>query len=308
MRQTDYSRFRPLDRYTAVANFFAQGEFTFLDDQLNVILGSKFEHSGYSPNSVDTQPSVRFAYQLTENSTFWGSASKALRTAARAEIEGNFLAQTLINDTLTLFVNTFGNGDQKPEELVALEAGYRFALDSGWMLDLSVFHNEYTKLRSLILDPPQFIDGQLRTQGVFGNEESADSHGLELALDWSINPRWRLKNSYSYIAINDRQQGQDQLNRQVPNHQVNLRSMYSFNQDVHFDVWLRYASDTERSDAKEFFAMDMRVNWSLYEGVDVSFIAEDIFNDRYCAEETLFVVTEDAFTKRSVAAELVWKF
>ncbi|NQT41038.1 MAG: TonB-dependent receptor, partial [Planctomycetes bacterium] len=78
--------FVPHERTTQVFSMFVQDEITLVDERLFLTVGSKFENNTYS--DFEYQPSARVLYTPTPRQAAWAAASRAVRTPARFDHDG----------------------------------------------------------------------------------------------------------------------------------------------------------------------------------------------------------------------------
>ena len=82
---------------------------------------------------------ARLKWTPSRRQTVWAAVSRALRTPSRAD-----------NDLFVSGAFTFlPNRDLDPEEVLAYELGYRAQVHDRLAFDLTVFYNDYDRLRSV---------------------------------------------------------------------------------------------------------------------------------------------------------------
>ena len=116
---------------------FLQDEISLIEEHLSATLGSKFEHNDFS--GFEIQPSVRLAYNPTTNQTIWAGISRAMRTPTRIEVDWE-VPPLISNQSRDLY---------KSESVIAYEAGYRIQFFRKLSYDITLFYNQYDRLRSL---------------------------------------------------------------------------------------------------------------------------------------------------------------
>ena len=210
-----------------------------ITNKFNFIASSRLE---YDTKKVEIQPNVRFSYQLTDDSTFWGSLSRAVKVQGISEkyaissdliILGRDKMYDLFTniDELSLMVVT-GNPDLKSEKLLSFELGYKAFLDENFNVVASSYFNKYTDLLAYVSSSEPLHQSNLitsQTKKTYGgrnidfsfyhrgqknskyiaevittldNKIKANAFGAEITLDWAPIDIWRLQLSYSYFNIN----------------------------------------------------------------------------------------------------------
>jgi len=74
---------------------------------------------------------------------FWAAISRAVRTPSRTDADFSLNVES---PNMRLLIQ--GNPELKSEILLAYELGYRFNLINKFLLDVSLFYNDYDKLRT----------------------------------------------------------------------------------------------------------------------------------------------------------------
>lgn len=312
-KSTIHLSFTPNRNTDELLSFYIQDEIYFLEDRLKVVLGSKFERTGFSPDSIDTQPSARFSYQINENQSVWGAASKSLRIFSRTERDGNIRSSLLPLGIppllpLPIVVMSEAQGDLDPEEVMSYELGYRARIAANVTIDLALFRNEYEELRSLHYGTPVVMGGFAVLQTTYGNESDAESYGAELAFDWGVSTTWKLKGGYSFIDLDINELGGINISNQAPKHQFNLRSQHNLGSNFSLDFWYRYVDDIAESAMDDYAAFDAKLSWSPSSNFELSLVGNNLFDSHHSEFEPELLITEETEVKRSIAAEIVWSF
>ncbi|HWA28757.1 MAG TPA: TonB-dependent receptor [Lacunisphaera sp.] len=162
----------PRDAKLDLGAVFAQHDVTWREDHLRLTSGLRFEHNDFT--GWEYQPTLRLAW-LEGKHTAWIAASRATRTPSR--IEKGFFAPA----EPPYFIE--GGPDFVSEVIHSYEAGWRGQIARGASITATVYNHRYDNLRSVELGPPI-----VQANGVRG-----ESYGLELFLDYDVNPAWRLR-------------------------------------------------------------------------------------------------------------------
>ncbi|MBL0717480.1 MAG: TonB-dependent receptor [Desulfosarcina sp.] len=126
-----------------------QDEIMLLENRLWLKLGSKFEDNDYG--GYEIQPNVRLFWAPHPKHKLWFAVSKAVRTPARLENDGRIIALVLppaLPSQPPRALTITGNSDYDSEKLMAYKLGYRILPAKSLSIDLTVFYNDYDKLRS----------------------------------------------------------------------------------------------------------------------------------------------------------------
>jgi outer membrane receptor for ferrienterochelin and colicin len=176
---------------------FVQDAVELIEDRLTLTLGSKVEHNDFT--GVEFQPSGRLAWTPHPRHTVWVSASRAVRTPSRVEVNGRLSIEgnyTLIEELFPFLSNLYGSVQGNPEfaseNLHAFEMGYRVQPHRRLTLDAAVFCNVYDDLRTGELGTPLFEALPAPHFNLTArNNMSGETYGAELAAKWQMVDWWR---------------------------------------------------------------------------------------------------------------------
>ncbi len=222
--------FLPAQKTMRLFTAFVQDEFA-ISKALKLTGGVKVEHNDYT--GLEAQPSVRLAWTPHGSSTVWAAVSRAVRSPSRFDSD-------LSTGT------TAPNPDFASESVIAYELGYRVRPSESLSLSISTFYNRYRDLRSINLraTPPPLI---------FANDQSANSHGVELSAMWHATPWWRLRGGYTYIdkTFHLTSAAASPLSppfeSQDPRDQLIVQSVMDLPLEVQFDVVARYVAELKQT-------------------------------------------------------------
>jgi len=185
----------PDSRHDDLFSAFVQDEIMLLENRLWLTLGSKFEHNDYS--GYEIQPNARLFWAPHPKHKLWATVSRAVRTPSRVEHDMTVTAAVLppfppVPFPIALTVK--GDSDYDPEELMAYELGYRILPSKSLSIDLTLFYNDYDKLRSTELAQPVFNGVYIEQPLFFDNKLKGETYGAELATAWQAAAwcRWDL--------------------------------------------------------------------------------------------------------------------
>ena len=330
--QTAYSSFIPeserflvLDPMAAteeVVNLFIQDDIELVADRLHLIVGSKFEHNGYT--GFEFQPSIRTSWTPTEHQSLWAAVSRAVRTPSRLDsdmliyFEGDM---EYGGTTYPTDVTIAGNSDFKSEELIAYELGYRVEPLAAVSIDLALFYNDYDNLRSgtssysphYNFGPPVTVD-YINVDYTTGNEMDGETYGLELSATWQVREDWRLTGSYSWIKLQLDRPADDydllleEVETSVPEHQASLKSSVDLPYDLEWDTSLYYFSSVgEMYKVDPYLRCDMRLGWMPNEKLELSLSVQNLFDDYHREYYSHFGLASGE-VPRNWYAELKYRF
>ena len=277
--------FIPEQRTNDLYSFFIQDEIELVADRLRLTLGSKFEHNDYT--GFELQPSIKLLWKANERHALWGAISRAVRTPSRVEVSGNIVTAVLVSApplpapvTLDLKSNAAFNS----ETLIAYEAGYRVQVQKNLALDLTVFYNDYERLRTLEFSAMTIL---------FDNKMQGRSVGLEVAIDWKVFDWWAVQTSYSHIDVKAEtvSGGTDVLSVEVaqdstPDHQLSLRSNMVLTQDWSLDLWAYYVDQVSVASVEalssgimidSYTSFNARVSWKPVTDLEISLVGQNLF-------------------------------
>ncbi|NVN89352.1 MAG: TonB-dependent receptor [Desulfuromonadales bacterium] len=271
-------------------SMFIQDDIALFDKRFHVILGSKFEHNGYS--GFEVQPTARLLWTPDPHQSAWLAVSRAVRTPSRTDHD---ITATLYDFPGTSTqphtrVTLNGSSTFKSEELLAYEIGYRTQPVDWLSCDLTAFYNDYKRLRSAVA-------GQLSTVidsgGVtttlplrIGNDLEGDAFGVELFGSIKMAEWWRVFLGYSWLRMNLKDMPKllpvpTQEYNEGPQHQFSVRWHMDLPHHVEFDPALYYVSRISQRRVPAYVRLDLRLGWRPLEWVEVSVKAENLLEENH---------------------------
>jgi iron complex outermembrane recepter protein len=275
---------------------FVQDQF-LLTPKLELTAGSKFEHNDYT--GWEMQPNLRLGATLGDSLFAWGAVSRAVRTPSR------------LDHDLAVLDPSFrvGNPDQKPEELLAYEAGTRWFLTPHLSTDLALFYNDYDDLRTSEANPPF---------GRFGNGAEGRGTGAELSLAWQPMTTLELRASYAQLHFDlEAKPGSTDtttagtVERLAPEHQARLHASWQPLPDWTTDALLRYQSHLSRTfpsgerTLPGYIELNLRVAWRPWPNLELGLLGENLL-DRQHGEYLTEIEASYAEIPRSGLLEMIW--
>ncbi len=281
--------FDPEKRTDNLFSFFIQDEISFIDNSLQLTLGSKFEHNDYS--GFEIQPSARIRWNPVENHTLWMAVSRAVRTPSRADSDMTVEVNAFKTGPTFNVMEFRGSHSFDPEEVIAYEAGYRFIPDSTLSFDAACFYNVYHDLRGLhIGDPdPPFLylpppDKRL-IPATIDNRFHEDTYGVELSAKLQVTRWWELSAAYTWIKIHlfadkiENTRNLELAEGGVPRNQFSIRSLLDMPYGLQLDTFLFYVEELSDFDTPGYTRLDIRLGWKPIKYLDLSLKVENLLDN-----------------------------
>ncbi|EDN68539.1 TonB-dependent receptor [Beggiatoa sp. PS] len=281
--------YTPPKRQDRLFSAFIQNEFKIplnssLEEdktELRLIVGSKFEHNDYS--GFEFQPTARLLWNLNDRHNIWAAISRAVRTPSRSESD---IRLNVPSPQFQILIQ--GNPDLQSETLLSYELGYRFNLTNQFLLDTSLFYNEYDKLRTLEqvdfrpFPPPSLLALQV------DNQMYGEIYGLELATHWQVKDNWKLITTYSYLDTQLHLQttsldgnNSESIENNSPHHQANIRSLLTLAHEVEFDTALYYVDNLSNQNVAHYTRFDVRLGWQPGDNLTLSLGARNLLDKQH---------------------------
>ncbi len=291
--------FDPDCRNDHLFSAFIQDEITLYDDQLQLILGSKFEHNDFT--GFEIQPSIRVLWTPEEQHTIWAAVSRAVRTPSRSNHD-----MRLNGLVVGLGYNLWGDEDFASEELLAYEIGYRITPVANASVDMAVFYNVYDNLLTN-------ETGSIPLIRHFDNKVRGNTYGVEVAANWGISEHWKVAAAYTFLQI---QQHLDSSSTDItredhegdcPHNQINLRSYINLPHNLEFDQVLYYVDNLPAKDVGSYIRIDLRLGWHPTDKLEVSICGQNLFDRRHqeYGDGEGIAPTE---VERSIYGKIIWQF
>jgi iron complex outermembrane recepter protein len=270
-----------------LSNAFVQDTVALGATKLTV--GSKFEYSTYS--GFEFLPSARLGWQVTNEAMLWGAISRAVRTPARLDRE---LTAPGVLDAAKQFDS---------ESVLAYELGYRGQVAPTASISVSLFYNDYDKLRMLTVTPTRRFQ--------FDNAMHGYTYGVETWADWQVLDWWRLSPGMTVLQKHLREDPDAatfvlyQHAGDDPKHQYFLRSSMDLGRQIELDFSVRAIDDLPGPTVDSYVAVDARLGWHVSDHWDVAIAGFNLLDDRHPETGT---VAERRELRRSAYVRADWKF
>ncbi len=264
-------QFVPDDRTIHHFSGFIQDDISLIPEKLVIVAGTKIEDNTFS--GIEVQPNFRIAWMPHSNQTLWGAVSRAVRVPSRLDTDIRFFP-------LPGLLALKGNSDFKPEEVIAVEGGYRTSLHQGLYMDFTLFHNSYDSLITLEA-------GASGEAAMIGNGMNAGITGGTVAVNFEPLPWMR---SISSVTLLHKELELDPGSRDTsnasgegndPDYYWALHLMMDPIKDFQADVVLRSSGELPSPVVPGYVTMDFRLAWLVTEKLEFSITAQNLFHESH---------------------------
>lgn len=311
-------------------NLFLQDQFSLCDDQLLLTVGVKYEHNDYTGS--EWQPNIRAAWKFNSRHTLWGAASRAVRTPSRAEADifsviGSIPSMVTSSDVgipgpifdvpAVANITIVGNDSYGSERLLAYELGYRGQWSDRLYVDMSLYYNDYSRLRTQ--EPRgavvEFDGSTVRVELPFyiDNLAEGEGYGFEVWARYEANDWWSITASYSWLKLLIHSDGSklDPLGESAeeddPEHNISIHSAMNLSDSITLDTFIYYTAQTNEGEVPSFWRFDLRLAWQLTEQLQWSVQGANLFDSAHLEMPTLYG-SRPSQVPRTVYTQLSWKY
>ncbi len=256
---------------------FAQVQWNYFDDRLQIIGGSKLEWNNWT--DFEYQPTGKVLWKFLEGNVVWASVSRAVRAPTRVERAIRVLT-------------VVGNPNVQSEDLLAYEFGFRNYVIENLSFDLALFYNDYTNFSAI----ENTVD--------FANNIDSRAYGGEFEVNWKPLDQLRFVTSYAYLRVEDEVPANTTQvfgtnEGSAPQHTWMMRGLWSLPwAPVELDstVWYVgkltgrydpvYASQPIVNPATDpiigaYWRLDARVAWQALDWLGLEFAAQNITDKQH---------------------------
>ena len=312
--------FLPNKETDSIYSGFVQYELPLVRDRLTLTAGTKLEHNNLS--GFDYQPSVRLLWAATKHQSFWGAATRAVRTPSRVDDEVQFNIFVENTPSAPVYFEILGNPKQKAEQLIGYEGGYRAQVGRNLYMDFTAFYNNYNDLQSygtlsIVVantpPPPRVLIVVPYVNGVEGH-----TIGTEIAPNWKVTHWWQVRGSYSFLhmSLRDKTGFTDTGNLlssyrgSSPSSVVGFQSLFNLPRHFELDETFRHSSALPAQMGlpgqmvKAYSTVDVRLGWHAGGGLDFSVVGQNLlqpFHNEFGGDPGPLVGI-----KRGVYAKITW--
>lgn len=280
--------------YYETSTAFLQDEYK-VSETLTTTVGLKLEDGDL--DRLQPQPTLRATWQASNSATLWAAASRASRTPSRVQKTLELRSgatdpvPALVDQVYpgkTAYILIEGSDDFHSEVVHAYEIGGRFQLYEALLIDASTYVNYYKDFLSYTIDPvlrpdPDYPD-YVALVLISGNGSEGKATGFELASDYLASDVWRLKLAYNYFNFDSTknpylmgasQPAQD-FELQSPQHQLNLVSRHTLQNEWEFDWAIRYVDEKFNGLIPAYTDLSLRLAKVLTPALTVSLVGKDL--------------------------------
>lgn len=311
--------FIPYNRTDLLFTAFLQDEIALVPNKLSFSFGTKALKTNYT--GLQWEPSGRLLWTPTQHQTLWAAFTHALRTPSDGERDFYLLGVAGPPVEGFPFLARFNaNPNFHSEELNGYEIGYRRLISKNVYLDLASFYNHYGDLFSEdILGAPYLETNpgppHILIPAHFGNGLVGTTTGGEIAPDWKVTNRWRLRASYSYLLM-QLEKGTGSLDigsaspteGSSPKHQVMAQSALDISKAFNLDLDYRFVSDLPGLTpvVPSYSTGDARFAWQAREHLQFSVVGRNLFQPHH-VEFISDPEPQGIGIKRSVYGQIAWR-
>jgi iron complex outermembrane receptor protein len=258
--------FIPASRDLHRGYVFVQDEIA-LASNLALTLGLKLEHNNYT--GWETLPSARLGWRLAPNQLLWTALTRAVRTPSRIDRE-------LFAPAAPPFL-LVGSPTFESELVNVFEVGYRAQPRPVLSYSVSVFYNDYDRLRTVEPQP----GGSL----VLLNRMEGSARGVEAWGSYRVSQDWRLMAGGTYLrqelALEPGSGGTIASAGNDPRHWWQLGSSYNFTPRHELDVRLRRVASLPSPVVPSYTAVDARLGWKISPAAELSLSFQNLLDSAH---------------------------
>jgi iron complex outermembrane receptor protein len=259
--------FLPPDRSLDWGNAFVQDEITLPND-VELTLGGKVETNAFT--HVEFLPNARLGWRPARDKFVWGAVSRAVRAPSRIDRELNIPGSPPFA--------LAGNGTLESEVATAYELGYRAQPIPALSWSITLFHEEYDRLRSI---RPQ------AGGAVFDNAIEGRSTGVETWATWRVAPTWKLAGGLTAMRerLHVRSGAVDAGGLAAlgndPAAWWSLRSSIDVTPQHDLDVTVRHVGALANPAVPAYTTVDARFAWHPGRQWEVALVMTNLFDPRH---------------------------
>lgn len=279
----------PDNRADSLYSLFVQDNIMLIQDRLTFIVGSKFEHNGYT--GIEAQPNARIIWTPSIPYSIWAAVSRAVRTPSRLDHDSQINFNVIPNGVGGIsYVSMRGDEDADSEDLIAYEIGFRYQPKRWFKLDTTAFYNDYDRL--ITNEPQTFIQtGTIPPFDIIlptsaANKGSGETYGIEVAIDYTPLPWWQIQTSYSYLQIalhidNSSETVTFETDEGFsPHHQLSVLSKWTIGERVELDAWWRYVDSLPALDIEGYHTLDLRLGLKLSPSLELAIVGQNLLDNK----------------------------
>jgi len=258
--------FVPAQQQQRWLNLFLQDEWQ-AGPKLRLIGGLKFERNDYT--GWESLPSLRLAWTAAEGQLLWASLARAVRAPAR-------LDRDLRLPPRPPYIIA-GGPDFQAERALVSELGFRGQLSRELQLSLTLFHSEWSRLRS----------GQPPPNAQVQNMIAGRSQGLEAWAQWQTRAGLRLDAGLSllhkdlHVLAGSRDPTGPRALGNDPRRQLSLRALLQLPARQELSLALRHVGRLPAPAVPAYTVVDLQHAWKPRPDLELSLSGRNLFGGRH---------------------------
>ncbi len=296
-------------RHDQLFSAFLQDEITLAEDELTLIVGSKFEHNDYT--GFEVQPSIRALWTPAEDHVVWGAVSRAVRTPSVVQHDLVQVVAETTGPTSVVQTVLIGNDDLGADDVMAYEAGWRFRLREDTYVDLTAFYNDFSAADNFTVGPTIDLGGgNFIVPVFFDNAREATVLGGEMALDVEVSEDWKLRSGFTLLDLEFDGDVvgtpiQPRSDAEEPNFVGNVRSYWSLREDLDFDLGLYAVDELDDLDVGSYLRVDARLAYRPSSALELVIGVQNATDDQH-EEFASALLSSASEIERAIYFDLNW--
>jgi iron complex outermembrane receptor protein len=308
--------FNPSAETQLLFSSFVQDEIAMVPRKLYLTLGARLEHNHFT--GFDVQPSASIAWLANDRNTFWASLSKAVGTPSR-EIDVRFNNAVFPGPGGVPVLESIFGMEQKNEDVLATELGYRAQISDQLSLDLTGFYDSYSNIISNDVGATYVEFNPAPVHLVLpiflGNQLYGEGHGAEIALNWKPASRWSLSPGFSYLQLHIHKTALSTdissiatVEGSSPREQAQLRSHVELASRWGWDTSVYFVGRLPALQIPSYTRLDTSLTWRARDGLSFSLVGQNLLQDHHVEFNGPDQTVQSSLVKRSAYAKIVWHF
>jgi len=294
-------QFQMPTRTTGLTSFFVNDELALFDGMFRIIGGLKMEKNSYT--AWESQPSIRTIVS-DDNWAIWASASKAVRTPNDMEnglswnrkVSGWCPPPSPGVPGAACIVKQTGDGRAQTEHVKSYEIGARLRPTEKSLIEIAAFKIIYKGVLDTWQDrsnwPVNVASGI--TYEHLTNVLNGKGDGFEANFRVEANDQLTLKGSYTYLhqnfvdyPVRDGQTKWTVLSNkfQDPRSRFHIGLSWDPTKMLEFDTNIYFNGPFRDGGVNGNHRLDMRVGIKPMDGLEISFVAQDMMNLKHLENE-----------------------
>ncbi|RLL52312.1 TonB-dependent receptor [Mariprofundus sp. EBB-1] len=288
-------QFQMPTRTTGITSFFINDELALFDGMFRIIGGLKLEKNSYT--TWESQPSIRTIVS-NDNWAVWASASRTVRTPNDMEngLSWNRKASGWCTPPRVCLVKQTGDGRAKSEHVKSYEVGARLRPTEKSLIELTAFKTIYKGVLDTWQDKSNLATNAATgiTYEYLTNVLNGKGDGFEANFRVEAFDELTLKGSYTYLhqvyvdyPVKDGETKWTVLSNkfQDPRSRFHVGLSWDPTKMLEFDANVYFNGPFRDGSVNGNHRLDMRVGIKPIEGLEISFVAQDMMNLKHFENE-----------------------